>query len=152
MKIRKARADESTILQDLNNEVFVDNVKYDPDLVLDWAYSEAGKKYFQELVADPESICFIAEDDGKLVGYLAASPKPISYRKSRYLEVDNMGVIPEYRSKGVGRMLMDACKKWATENNYQKMFVNSYAKNEKAVSFYQKCGFEIIDVSLEMTI
>lgn len=153
MHIRKVRQDEWTKLQDLNHEVFVDNVKYDPDLVHDWAYTEAGKKYYQNLVVDPKSICFVAEDDdGQLIGYLAASAKSISYRKSRYLEIDNMGVIPQHRSRGIGKMLMDDCKKWAKENSYQKLFVISYGKNEGAVHFYRKCGFEIIDVGLEISV
>jgi len=152
MKIRKVKPNEWSNLQELNNEVFVDNAKYDPDLVLDWAYSDEGRKYFQELVNDPDSICFVAEDNNLLVGYLAASPKPISYRKSRYLEVDNMGVIPDYRSKGVGKILMDTCKEWAKDNDYQKLFVNSYSKNEKAIRFYKKCGFDNIDISLEMNL
>lgn len=153
MKIRKVNKNEWSDLQILNNEVFVDNAKYDPDIIEDWAFSEAGKKYFQELVNDNKSICFVAENEsGKLVGYIAASPKPFSYRKSKYLEVDNMGVIPEYRSQGVGAKLMEECKDWAKENGYHRMFVVSYFKNNKAVNFYKKCGFEEIDISLEMNI
>jgi len=105
------------------------------------------------LVNDPNSICFVAENsDSKLVGYFAASDKSISYRKSKYLEVDNMGVMPEYRSQGIGKELMDECKRWAKEKGYQKLFVNSYYKNEKAIKFYKRCGFGEIDVSLELNI
>lgn len=153
MQIRTARQEEWPQLQSLNNEVFVDNVKYDPDLVHDWAYTEAGKKYYQNLVVDPKSICFVAEDDdGQLIGYLAAAAKTISYRKSRYLEIDNMGVLPQHRSRGIGRLLMKACQVWARVNGYQKLFVISYGKNEGAVHFYKKCGFGIIDIGLEMTV
>lgn len=153
MHIRKVRQDEWPALQILNNAVFVDNIQYDPDLVADWAFSDAGKKYFQELVVDPESVCFVAEDEsGSLVGYLAASARNFSYRKSKYLEVDNMGVLPEYRSQGIGVQLMSACKEWAENNGYDKIFVNSYSKNAKAIAFYKKCGFAEIDVSLEMDV
>lgn len=153
MTIRTAQPQEWAELQKLNNEVFVDNASYDPDLVLDWAYSEAGEAYFKELVTDETSLCYVAEDDtGALVGYIAASPKPISYRKSKYLEIDNMGVIPSHRSLGIGKMLMDACKEWARKHGYQKLYVNSYAANQKAIHFYKKFGFEVIDISLEMII
>lgn len=153
MHIRKVRSDEWAALQFLNNEVFIDNAKYDPDIIENWAFSDAGKKYFQELVNDEASVCLVAENEaGKLVGYIAASPKPFSYRKSKYLEVDNMGVVPEYRSQGVGAKLMDACKSWAKDHGYQRLFVVSYFKNSKAVAFYKKCGFGEIDTSLEMTI
>ncbi len=50
MKIRQALPTEWNKLQLLNDEVFVDNYKYDPDLKLDWAMSAAGEKYFKELI------------------------------------------------------------------------------------------------------
>lgn len=153
MKIRVAMKSEWRTLQDLNNEVFIDNPQYDPDLMMDWAHSREGEKYFKELVNDPKSLCLLAEtEEGELVGYLAASPKIISYRKSKYFEVDNMGVIPEYRSKGVGRKLMDKCIEWARKNKYDKAYVNSYSRNVGALNFYKKCGYREIDVSLEKEI
>jgi len=48
-------------LQKLNDEVFADNAKYDPDLKLDWAVSSKGQEYFQKLVNNPDHICFVAE-------------------------------------------------------------------------------------------
>lgn len=153
MKIRKAKKDEWSKLQDLNNEVFIDNAKYDPDLVKDWAYSEQGEEYFKDLVNDPKGLCLVAENDsGQLVGYLAASPKPIEYRKSKYFEVDNMGVIPEYRSQGVGKKLMDKSMEWGKENGFQKVYVCSYSGNVGAIKFYENCGCNKIDVSLEKEI
>jgi len=153
MKIRKINKNEWSDLQVLNNEVFIDNAKYDSDIIIDWAMSEVGKKYFQELVNDTESVCFVVENDlGKLVGYIAGSPKPCSYRKSKYFEIDNMGVIPEYRSQGIGAKLMEECKGWAKENGYHKLFVTSYFANNKAITFYKKTGFEEIDLSLELTL
>lgn len=47
---------------------------------------------------------------------------------------------------------MEACALWAKENGYEKMFVNSYVANKKAIAFYKKCGFNEIDVSLEKKI
>ncbi|HYD34699.1 MAG TPA: GNAT family N-acetyltransferase [Vitreimonas sp.] len=149
---RLARTDEGPALQLLNEEVFIDNHQYDPDLKLDWARSAEGEKYFQELVNDTNSCCIVADDLGKLAGYVAASPREFSYRHSRYLEVDNMGVSPAYRSQGLGGALMQECRTWARKHGYDKLYVNCYAKNEKALAFYKKCGFDIIDMSLEMKV
>lgn len=46
MKIRKVNDNEWSSLQVLNDEVFIDNAKYDSDLIKNWAFSEAGKKIF----------------------------------------------------------------------------------------------------------
>ncbi|OGK29896.1 hypothetical protein A3G67_00020 [Candidatus Roizmanbacteria bacterium RIFCSPLOWO2_12_FULL_40_12] len=152
ISLRRAIIDDLSTLQQLNNEVFIDNEKYDDDLVMGWATSELGKNYFSRILKNERVFCCIAEDGGKAVGYIACVPKEMSYKKSKYLEVENMGVIPEYRSKGIGAMLMENAKKWAKENGYQKLFVNSYFKNQKAIDFYKRNGFEEIDISLEVKI
>lgn len=139
-------------LQDLNDEVFVDNHKYDTDLKMDWAQSEAGSKYFTEILNNPNSICLIAKDESKPVGYIAAGPKDFDYRLSKYLEIENMGVTPEYRSKGVGSKLMVKLYELAKQKGYQKIYINAYIENTGAITFYEKNGFRKIDVSLERDI
>jgi len=151
--IRHANIDEVETLQNLNDEVFIDNVKYDDDLRMDWAHSEdGGKKYFTDLLNDNESVCLFAEAEGKVIGYIAASPKEIGYRNSKYLEIDNMGVVPEYRSGGIGKQLMDECVRIAKERGFEKVYVNAYFQNTKAIEFYKRNGFSEIDVSLEKKI
>lgn len=148
--IRPARTDEVKTLQDLNDEVFIDNYKYDPDLRLDWAQSDdGGKEYFTELLANKDSLCIIAEVEGRPVGYLAASQKIISYRKSSCIELDNMGVIPAFRSMGIGTKLIQHLYSMAREQGYQRVYVNAYFHNTKAIEFYKRNGFSEIDISLE---
>lgn len=152
MNIRPAREDEAAVLQSLNEEVFIDNYKYDPDLKADWAQSEKGRDYFTKILSNPEAICLIAEEGGITVGYIAAAPKEFGYRNSKYLEIENMGVIPDFRSKGVGRELVGKCVEIAKQKGYQKVYVNSYSENVRAINFYEKSGFKKIDVSLEKDI
>lgn len=147
--IRPATKNEVKTLQDLNNEVFIDNQKYDEDLDMDWAQSEKGKEYFTKLLNNVESICLIAEDGDMKIGYLVAAPKIVSYRKSKYIEIENVGVIPAYRSKGIGTQLMQECLKIAKSRGFQKAFVIAYFNNTKAVKFYKRKDFAEIDVSLE---
>ena len=94
----------------------------------------------------------IAEDDGRAIGYLAASPKNFDYKTKSYTELENMGVTPEYQSKGIGSQLLEKYINWSREGGYQKAYVNAFAKNFGALEFYRKHGFTDIDVSLEMEI
>ncbi len=152
INIRLVRKDEVKKLQDLNDEVFVDNSQYDPDLKVDWAQSPVGKEYFTEVVNNPEAICLIAEENDVPMGYVAAGPKVIDYRNSKYIEIENMGVSPAYRSLGLGSKLIEKVIELAKEKGFQKVFVNTYIANVKAVNFYEKNGFNKIDVSLERSI
>ncbi len=152
MNIRQVRKGETRKLQKLNDEVFVDNHKYDPDLKLDWAQSKAGKDYFTNIIENPDAICLIAEKNNKPIGYIAAAPKEFDYRLSKYIEIENMGVSPNYRSKGIGSQLIKKCLDVAKKRGYQKVYLNSYFYNTKAVAFYEKSGFKKIDISLEKNI
>jgi hypothetical protein len=58
--IKPAQKEDVQSLQNLNDEVFVDNSKYDPDLRMDWARSEIGRKYFTKAASYSDTICLIA--------------------------------------------------------------------------------------------
>lgn len=149
LSLRRATLKDIKTLQRLNNEVFIDNYKYDHDLLLDWALGKSGRKYFTHFVNDSNSFCCIASVAGNPVGYILCILKKFSYRKNKYLEIDNMGVIPGYRSKGIGTVLLNSARSWAKKNGYQKIYVNSYCKNTRAITFYKRHGLKEIDVSLE---
>ena len=149
MNIRPGQAKEVLTFQQLNQAVFVDNYQYDDDLDLNWALSVNGKKYFAERLTNPKACCLLAEEHGIPIGYIVAAPKEVEYVKSKYFEVENMGVIPEYRSKGIGKQLMNQCLSWAKKEGYQRAYVCAYFHNKKAVQFYKDNGFFDIDISLE---
>lgn len=150
MKIRKTTEKDVKKLQNLNDEVFVDNLSYDEDLNTNWAQSDYGKKYFLGVINKPDSICLIAEENERAIGYIAATKKEYEgTRKSNYIEIENMGVSPLYRSQGIGSSLMEECLKIAKNRGFDKVYVNCYFKNIQAVNFYKKMGFEEIDVCLE---
>lgn len=149
---RSANKNDLEVIQVLNQEVFIDNQQYDPDLKMDWTKSPKGINYFTNLLNNPEFCCLIAEDAGKPVGYIAATPRKVSYLKGKYFEIDNMGVSPEYRSKGIGSLLIDKCLEWAKIKGYNKLHVNAYFTNKKALNFYKKNGFSEIDISLQINI
>ena len=150
VNIRQARTDEVEKLQFLDDEVFLHDVKFDPDLDMGWAKGEKGRTYFSNLVNNPNSYCLIAEDNDKAVGYLVASSKEVSYRKSKCAELQNMGVSSDYRSQGIGSMLVKKCLEWAKSKGYQKVYVSAYFGNIDAIKFYKKNGFSEIDLGLEV--
>ncbi len=150
--IRQATIQDVPLLQKLNQEVFIEDFQYDNDLDMDWAMGEKGKNYFTKTVSSDESACFVAEIDNKAVGYLSIGYKSTPFRKSRYLEVENIGVSPGFRSQGIGAELIKKAKVWGKKHSFSRLFVNSYFDNSRAVEFYKRNGFAEIDLGLEMKI
>ena len=59
----------------------------------------------------------------------------------KYLEMDNVVIDENYRSKGIGKLLCDWCINKAKEENCKKVMLDAYLENEKAHKFYEREGF-----------
>lgn len=81
---------------------------------------------------------FIAEAEGKPAGY-------ISIIDCNYLgkvcRLHFLAVLVEYQSKGVGTKLMEHFENEAKKRGYQRIIVNVYADNERAIKFYERKGY-----------
>lgn len=149
IKIRKAQPEDWKEIQRLNFEVYEASGEFDFYLDFERPFSEEGIKSYQTDVTDPENCTLIAESDGKSVGYLVGNEKIVEYRRVRIGEISHMGVSPKYRSSGIGSKLVGEFRKWCKEKKIKRIWVSTYAKNQKAVKFYESQGLEHIVLSLE---
>lgn len=141
IKIQTAKSEDWELIQRLNNQVFLHDQESDDDLDMNWPYSPKGIGYYKKLADGKYGKCYIAYIEGKPVGYVALAIKDFGYRKSKYVEIENIGVDPEYRSRGIGKLLIEETIKWAKEQKATKLFVSAYWKNKSAINFYKKNGF-----------
>lgn len=54
-------------------------------------------------------------------------------------KIERVSVIPDYRKKGVGRILIEGAEEWIREENYKKIIISS---RDEAVGFYEKLGYK----------
>lgn len=59
----------------------------------------------------------------------------------KYLEIDNFVVNPDYRSKGIGKMLTDYVEKKAIELNCSSIVLDAFTGNFGAHRFYYNQGY-----------
>lgn len=152
VNIEPANFKDWKIIQKLNNQVYQSDSKFDTDLDLSRLFSEGGESYFKKIANGEYGKCMIAYLNSMPVGYIAMSELKFDHRKSKYVEVENMGVSPEYRSMGIGHLLIEEAKKWAKSKSISKLFVVAYSKNEKAVKFYKREGFDDVGLEMEMMV
>ena len=62
--------------------------------------------------------------------------------KGKHIELDNVFVNAEYRSKGVGKLMMDWLVDYAKTKDCNSIELNSYVANEKGIKFWQRHDFE----------
>jgi len=89
---------------------------------------------FNQGVASPEHVCFIAEVDGAAVATLNAWVR-------RGIVSLGMLVDEQHRGKGVGSALMDAAVSWAKTQAAHKMTLEVWPHNDRARALYRTFGF-----------
>jgi GNAT superfamily N-acetyltransferase len=148
ISIRKTRPEDWKVIQRIGVTVFEANKKYDPDLDMRWPYSKAAIKYYKSIASSKENCKLVAEVNNLVVGYLVGGKFTYSYRKVVYGEIRDMGVLPDYRRKGIGTKLVNEFRKWCKSKGYNRLYVNTYYEDPRAVRFYKKQGMRPSDLVL----
>jgi len=60
------------------------------------------------------------------------------------IHINNVAVKPEFRGRGIGRMLMKTALAWGGERRARQAVLEVRAGNDRAHQLYRACGFEII--------
>ena len=90
----------------------------------------------------------VAEADDRLVGYLAFYGVVSLFKCDSVLLVENMYVSPDYRTLGVGRMLMSAVAAEAVARGWDRIELNVRDDNDRACRFYGRLGFRAVRESV----
>ena len=60
------------------------------------------------------------------------------------IHINNVAVKPEFRGRGIGRMLMKTALAWGGERHARQAVLEVRAGNDRAHQLYRGCGFEVI--------
>ena len=120
-----------------------------PDMFPDLISKYTPQEVYERLLKDENGV-FVAERDGRVVGYVFCDI--IKEGNGLTLYIDDLCVDPEVRSRGIGRMLIDRAKEYAKEKNCGFLMLNVWEFNENAVAFYEKYGFSTRTRHMELKI
>ena len=81
-------------------------------------------------------ICFVAEKNNKIMGYISLSKN----------EIKKLFVLPKFHKKGIDKELLKKIEEIAKKRKMKKLvlYINYYTED-----FYKKCGFKRIKVVWE---
>ena len=112
---------------------------------------EMRSQRYQEWLADGSGRLFLAERDGRALGYvmLTITDAPASWDVgSLAAEVETLSVLEGERSGGVGAALMDAALAAADAEGVRAIGVGVVHSNVDGVRFYERAGFKPFYVEL----
>ena len=119
-------------------------VSYDKDL---FPYSPWNSAQFKEEFAGiPTTRHFVvAESDNTIVGYAGV------FLPGSDIEADilTVGVVPEFRRRGIARRLIEDLEKWCVEHKAKAMMLEVETTNVSAFNLYQSLGYMKISVRMD---
>lgn len=103
---------------------------------------EKQKNWIKDFDGKDGAISIIAEFDNQIVGNIDFRNKANRHR-IRHRGEFGMGVLQEWRGKGVGKLLVQKLIEWAKqkENPVEKIELMVLAENTPAISLYRNLGF-----------
>lgn len=88
----------------------------------------------------------VLEIDGKLVG--GAGIYPTEGLPDGCCELVKLYILPEARSKGMGKQLIEECFEIARNFGYHQVYLETLPELKMAVSLYERCGFRYLSAPL----
>ena len=104
----------------------------------------AAKEFLQQRMINKESIIFIAEENDA-VAFAQLYPLFSSTRMKRLWLLNDLFVDPEFRRKGISKLLISRCFQLAKETNACGVMLETERSNIIANQLYQKTGFQLVE-------
>ncbi|MGC9225755.1 N-acetyltransferase family protein [Caldivirga sp.] len=143
VKVRKAGERDLENVVELVVRLKRLNSEFDPLLkVRDDIYVQV-KNWLNGYLNNKGKLLLVAEsDDGRIIGALVSEVRERLFYEPRMEGVImDFYIMPEFRRKGIGKMMMDEAIKMLREMGAYVISAEFPAQNQISVAFYRKYGF-----------
>lgn len=105
-------------------------------------------------LGNPDVVVLVADDNGDVIGYSYSAVEGYDYMSLRGPAgvVHDVIVDPEYRGRGVGRVLLDSTLTALRSRGVPRVVLTTAEQNDAAQRFFASVGFRrtMIEMTLEM--
>lgn len=101
----------------------------------DWRWRKA-RHIDDDVAANPRGV-FVAESNGRVVGYITA----LIDREAGRGRIPNLAVAAEFRGHGLGRKLIEHALDYFRREGLAYAMIETMAQNEVGQHLYPACGF-----------
>ncbi len=150
ISIRKATVEDLTTLLEFEQGIIIAERPFNPTLKPDpISYYD-----LKEIILNEDSDVYVGETEGKIVCSASVIIKPgkpyVKHEKHAYLGF--MYVLPEFRGKGLNKLIMAQLKSWAAERGLTELRLTVYAENLPAIKAYEKAGFKSLITEMRLNL
>lgn len=105
----------------------------------------AAEQFLTDRIENKDSEIFIAESNGKLVGFVQLYPLFSSTRMKRYWLLNDLYVNEDHRGKGFSKKLIEEAKELTRSTDACGILLETGRSNDIGNRLYPSCGFEMYD-------
>jgi diamine N-acetyltransferase len=147
--IREATVEDARLIADISHQTFYEtfapyNSTENMDKFLNQQFTR-GKLMLE--VGAKENTFLLAYNGNDIAGYVKIRDEriPSGLGNVNALEIARIYAMTNQIGKGVGAVLMQFCIDIARQRNKEWLWLGVWEKNERAIEFYKKWGFEKFD-------
>ncbi len=103
---------------------------------------ESVRQFLHERFAHSQSVIFVAEDEGRAIGFTQLYPSFSSVRLKRIFVLNDLFVDPDARGCGAGVALLDAAAQFGRAVGAARLVLSTGVGNSVAQALYERCGWK----------
>ena len=143
--IRRAAAPDTARLGALGAALMRAHYAFDPQRFLAaGVHAESGyASFLRSQLEHDDAVVFVAEDGGRIVGYVFAGLEPLSWKELRGPAgfIHDVLVDDAARGSGAGTLLIDTAIAWLRERGAPRVMLWTAEPNEAAQRLFARLGF-----------
>jgi diamine N-acetyltransferase len=147
-KLLQATSEDIVALQELAATTFYDTYNHlnPPGVVDDFIEKNFALNVLLEEINTPKTVIFILWIENKASGYIKLRYNDEASEQlgtSEHLELERIYVRKEFQGQSFGKFLLQQAQSYTAAQGYAILWLGVWSENQKALTFYQRQGFEI---------
>jgi ribosomal protein S18 acetylase RimI-like enzyme len=146
--IRPAAPDDLAAVDELFRVLDALHARARPDVFYEVSGDARPRSFYDAVLTDPDQVILVAEVGARqLAGFVhvlrqvKGSPDLPGIHPRTCGLIQNLSVAPALRSRGIGRLLLEAGAAWAFERGATELEIGVHEFNERARALYERFGF-----------
>lgn len=146
INLKKCTLEDLRLLQEISYETFNDTFKHQnsPENMNAYLERAFNLNQLEKELSNISSQFFFAYFNNEVAGYLKVNTNDAQSEEigDESLEIERIYIKSKFQKHGLGKYLINKAMEIAVKENKRKIWLGVWEKNENAIAFYKKMGFD----------